>query len=64
MARVVTESGNGVLLDACTPESIARTLNDLDLPHVAELKRASLKAAHHLSWESEQQRLVDLYDRP
>jgi glycogen synthase len=64
MARVVTESGNGVLLDACTPESIAGTLNDLDLHQVAELKRASLKAAHYLSWESEQQRLVDLYDRP
>jgi glycosyltransferase involved in cell wall biosynthesis len=67
MARIVRETGAGVLCDPADPAAIAwalRTILDAPADERAALRRRILAAAHMTySWEDQEVRLLDAYQR-
>jgi glycosyltransferase involved in cell wall biosynthesis len=62
MANLVKRFGFGQLVEACEEEAIAAAINSLDRQRIDAMKRRSIEAARELSWESEKQRMLSLYE--
>jgi glycosyltransferase involved in cell wall biosynthesis len=63
MKRVVDEHRLGVTFPNAEPATIADALNSMTREAIASYKRRSLEAARELSWDAEQARLLELYER-
>jgi glycosyltransferase involved in cell wall biosynthesis len=62
MARLVREHELGRLVADCTAEAIAATLQGFDRATVEHYKANSRRAAEVLNWQSEQKKLLALYE--
>jgi glycogen synthase len=63
MKRVVDEHALGVTFPDAEPATIAAAVNSLDRVSIATYKRNALAAARVLSWEQEQTKLLEIYER-
>jgi glycosyltransferase involved in cell wall biosynthesis len=63
MRRVVDDHSLGVTFPDADPATIAAAVNSLTREAIAGYKRNSLAAAGQLSWDVEQGRLLELYER-
>ena len=59
--RIVTQYGNGRLIDPHSAEAIAAAINSLDRAAIDACKKASIAAAEDLNWPAEKQRLLQAY---
>lgn len=59
--RIVTQYGNGKLIDPHSAEAIAATINSLDRATIDACKKASIAAAEELNWPAEKERLLQAY---
>lgn len=62
IASVTRETGAGVLCDVADPADIARAIIEA-LPRLPEMRVKARAAAAHYNWDSEQAKLVGLYDQ-
>lgn len=62
MARLVKSHELGVLAGACEAHEVARAINSLDRESIDRMKSNSIAAARELNWESEQQRMLSVYE--
>lgn len=60
MTRLLRQHDLGVLIEAVTPEAIAKAVNSLDRTGIMQFKAHSLEAAKSLNWSSEGRRFADL----
>jgi glycogen synthase len=61
VAAVLAEHGHGRMLEATSPDALAKALADLDPHSIARLKRRAQDAAGVLDWRAEGQKLLSVY---
>ncbi|HZK60850.1 MAG TPA: glycosyltransferase [Anaerovoracaceae bacterium] len=61
--KVISENGFGVIIDNVTPENISFALSQIkDNPgKLAELKRKAVVTSEKLNWETESEKVIELY---
>lgn len=63
LRRVVTRYDLGVLMDAATPEGIARAVNSFTAASLGRHRAAARRAREELNWERERTALLAAYER-
>lgn len=58
LARIARQWGFAILVNNCSPESIATALGELSTTRVDELKKMALTAARELNWQKEELVLI------
>ncbi|WP_206214282.1 glycosyltransferase [Desulfovibrio sp. ZJ369] len=61
MSRIIEKYHNGIGIETCTPEAVAKALNALYRDQINAMKKASLAAAKDLCWEKEEQKMLVAY---
>lgn len=61
LTPVINRAGNGTLIDAFDPQSIANAINGLTRERIDLQKRNSLALARELCWEREQESMIAAY---